>query len=106
MIKNVGQDYCWNGTTVEGKGAQIDLVIPAPSERTNYLCELKFSENKFTITEKYAESLANKISAFRTSKHHKASHSILLVMLTTMGLSNSKHNGIANISICLNDLFG
>jgi len=105
MIKNMGQDYCWSGTALDGKGAQIDLVIPAPGERTNYLFELKFSENKFTITEKYAETLANKISAFSTSKNHKASYSILLVMLTAMGLSNSKYNGIANSSICLNDLF-
>jgi len=104
-IKNVGQDYCWSGVTLDGRGVQIDLVIPAPGERTDYLCELKFSENKYTITADYAENLADKVSAFGQSKHHKPSHSLLLVMITTMGLNPSVHNGVASTSLCLKELF-
>ena len=104
-IKNVGFDYCWSGVDSNGKGAQIDLVIPAPNERTDYVCELKFSENSYSITDKYAEELRDKLAVFRMSKNHKPSHSVLLVMVTSMGLKNSANNGAISASVTLADLF-
>ena len=91
--------------TPDGKGAQIDLVLPVPSERTDYIFEMKFSENKFAITAKYEEDLRNKIVAFQNSKQHKKSHSLLLVMATTYGLTQSVHNVVRNSDIILDDLF-
>lgn len=103
-IKNAKKDYMWQGASPSGKGAQVDMVIPAPMERTDYLCEMKYSENKFAISSSYQENLCNKIDAFKNSKQHKPSHSILLVMVTTMGLANSVNNGVVNVSLTLDDL--
>ena len=104
-IKYAGKDYCWRGAAPDGQGAQIDLVLPVPSERTDYIFEMKFSENKFAITAKYEEDLRNKIVAFQNSKQHKKSHSLLLVMATTYGLTKSVHNVVRNSDITLDDLF-
>lgn len=43
--------------------------------------------------------------AFRLSKNHKPSHSLLLVMVTTMGLGNASHNRVVNAEVTLEDLF-
>ncbi len=66
---------------------------------------MKFSENRFYITADYEKNLLNKLEAFRLSKNHKASHSLLLIMVTSMGLGESAHNGAVNASVSLQDLF-
>ena len=104
-IKSLGQDYCWAGTGPDGTGAQIDMIIPAPEERTDYLCEMKFSESPYYITADYEWKLLNKLDAFKVSKNHKPSHSLLLIMVTSMGLGESVHNSIVNASVSLEDLF-
>lgn len=81
------------------------MIIPSPDERTDYLCEMKFSENLYYITADYEKSLLDKIDAFRNSKNHKASHSVLMVMVTTMGLGSSVHNRVVNAEVTLDDLF-
>lgn len=104
-IKSVGQDYCWSGQTPDGRNVQVDMVIPSPDERTDYLCEMKFSESRYFVTADYEKNLLDKLDAFRNSKNHKPSHSLLLVMVTTMGLGNSAHNHIVNAELTLADLF-
>ncbi len=47
----------------------------------------------------------NKLDAFRNSKNHKASHSLLLVLATTFGLDESIHNHLVNAEMTLKDLF-
>lgn len=103
-IKNAKKNYMWQGESSSGKGAQIDMVIPAPMERTDYICEMKYSENKFTISGDYRDRLCNKIEAFKKSGQHKPSHSILLVMVTRLGLASSVHNDTVNFSLTLEDL--
>lgn len=104
-IKSVGQDYCWSGQTPDGRNVQVDMVIPSLDERTDYLCEMKFSESRYFVTADYEKNLLDKLDAFRNSKNHKPSHSLLLVMVTTMGLGNSAHNHIVNAELTLADLF-
>lgn len=74
-------------------------------ERTDYLCEIKFSENTYSISADYDASLRNKLDAFINSKQHKKTHSLQLVMVTSFGLSKSIHNGSVNSTICLDQLF-
>jgi len=52
-------------------------------EHTDYLCEIKFSEHEFTIDKQYEKELSNKIDGFISSKQHKGTHSVQLVMITT-----------------------
>ena len=89
-----------------GKTAQIDLVVPATTERTDYLCEMKYSEGKYAITAEYEEKLTEKLEALRNSSAHKRTHSILLVLVTTFGLTSSIHNGHVNVEVTLNELLG
>jgi hypothetical protein len=104
-IKDPAESYCWTGRTPDEKNVQIDLLIPAPMERTDYLCEIKFSENTYSISADYEASLRNKLEAFINSKQHKKTHSLQLVMVTSFGLSKSIHNGSVNSTICLDQLF-
>jgi AAA+ ATPase superfamily predicted ATPase len=82
--------------------AQIDLVINRKDGIIN-ICEIKFANNEFKITEIYEKNLRNKISAFKDeTKTRKAIH---LLLLTTYGLSKNKYFGIAQKEIILDDLF-
>lgn len=104
-IASVDKNYCWVGKNPEGKGAQIDLVIESKANRTDYLCEMKFSGGKYGVTLQDEESLLNKIGAFATSKMHNKTHSIQLVMVTTMGTAKGEHSSIVNQSVTMDDLF-
>jgi len=104
-IMSVGRDYSWTGQCPAGRNVQVDMVIPSPDERTDYLCEMKFSENRYYITEDYEKKLLDKLDAFRASKNHKPSHSVLMVMVTSMGLGESGYSRIVNAEVTLSDLF-
>lgn len=81
------------------------MVISSPDERTDYLCEMKFSESRYYITADYEKKLLDKLDAFRNSKNHKPSHSLLMVMITSMGLGESVHNRLVNAEVTLSELF-
>ena len=104
-IASIDRTYCWNGKSPDGRGAQIDLLIESKSNRTDYLCEMKFTGTKYAITKTDEENLLNKIEAFAASKMHNKTHSIQLVMVTTMGIAKGEHDSIANQSITLDNLF-
>ena len=97
--------YCWNTDPNADTNAQIDLVIEWHGERTDYLCEIKFSENEFTITSDYRQNLLNKVYAFIHSNQHIKSHSVMLVMVTTMGVKRNSYSNCVNASITLDSLF-
>ena len=47
-IKEYATPFSWRGKTEDGEGVQVDLIIPATAERADYICEMKFSEGKYT----------------------------------------------------------
>ena len=53
----------------------------------------------------YEKKLLDKLDAFRNSKNHKPSHSLLMVMITSMGLGESVHNRLVNAEVTLSELF-
>ena len=104
-IATINRNYCWSGQAPNGKSSQIDLVLEWKGERTDYLCEMKFSEHEFTIDKSYELELANKIDAFLNSKQHTKTHSIQLVMVTTHGVTSNEHAKDVNQQIVLDDLY-
>lgn len=104
-IANLTSCYCWSGNTPDGKGAQIDLLLEWDGERTDYLCEMKFSESKYVITKETEENLHNKIEAFLASKQHKPSHSLQVVLVTSFGLKDRRDASCVNEEVTLDDLF-
>lgn len=104
-INSVDRNYCWNGKSPDGKGAQIDLVMESRAARTDFLCEMKFSGVKFSISSELEENLLNKIEAFATSKIHNKTHSIQVVLVTAMGITPGMHSSSVNHIITLSDIF-
>lgn len=104
-FNSTGGEYCWRGQCPDGKSVQIDMIIPSADQRTDYICEMKFSENEYYITSEYEKKLLDKLDAFKASKNHKPSHSLMMVLVTTIGIGESIHNRVVNIGITLNDLF-
>ena len=68
------------------RGAQIDLLFDREDGVIN-LCEIKYAENKFTLSKSYAKELENKINVFRAKTGTKKQ--ILVTLLTTHGLKPS-----------------
>jgi len=86
----------------EEKGAQIDMLIDRDDNVIN-VCEMKFSQAEYELTEKYDMELRNKVSAFQTKT--KTRKGVSLVMITSYGLKrNAWANGIQS-QLTLDDLF-
>ena len=104
-ISTITKSFCYSGKTSDGNGAQIDLVIQWEGERTDYICEIKFCENNYTFTADYQHNMLNKLDAFINSKHHKPSHSVQIVLVTTMGLTKNEYSSSINQVINFDGLF-
>lgn len=88
--------------TGERRGAQIDLVIQRADGFTD-ICEIKYSQDIFTISHDYASELNNKVEAYRElSKDKRTPH---LVMVTTQGVAHNSQYNIVQNEITLDDLF-
>ncbi len=104
-IISIDRNYCWNSRDTNNGGAQIDLLIESKTNRTDYVCEMKFTGGKYAITHEDERNMLNKMDTFAGSKMHNKTHSIQLVLVTTMGLVKGEHSSIVNQTIVLDDLF-
>ena len=86
----------------DSQGAQIDLLIER-SDRVINVCEIKFSEDKYSISKDYADNLRNKLSVFRDDTGLKKSFA--LTMITTYGIIQGKNSGIVQNEVVMDDLF-
>jgi len=93
--------FAWHSQQSE-PAAQIDLVIDRKDGIIN-LCEIKFSQTKYSIDKGYEENLRNKIATFKIET--KTSKAVHLLMLTTFGLKKNKYFSIAQKEVVLDDLF-
>lgn len=101
IISNV---YSWVYTSKspDEKGAQIDMLIDRDDSIIN-VCEMKFSQGEYELTEKYDLELRNKIGTFQTKT--KTRKGLSIVMITSYGLKrNTWANGI-NAQVTMDDLF-
>ena len=104
-IKEYATPFSWKGETPDGEGVQIDLLIPATAERADYICEMKFSEGKYILKDTDVNELTNQIAALRNSSIHKPSHSIYITLVTSIGVTESKHKSHINDIVTLDSLF-
>ena len=100
------RNFCWSGKTQDGAGAQIDLVLVSDASRTDYLCEMKFSESVFAMTAEYNHNIRRKIAAFEESQQHDKTHSIQVARGASFGLAKGENTDIVNHVVSLDDLFG
>ena len=104
-IKEYATPLRWRGDTPAGKGVQVDLVIPATAERADYICEMKFSESRYIVDDEDASAITRRITALENSSIHKPSHSIYVALVTSFGVSESKHRIHINDVVTLDSLF-
>ena len=104
-IKEYATPFSWRGETPDGKGVQVDLVIPATAERADYICEMKFSESRYIVDDEDASAITRRITALENSSIHKPSHSIYVALVTSFGVSESKHRIHINDVVTLDSLF-
>jgi len=100
----LSKTYSWRSFSDNSdySGSQIDLVIDR-NDNTINLCEMKFSENEFSIDNAYEKNLSNKIDTFlKETKSHK---SVQLTFVTTYGVKKNSYSGIMQNEIILDDLF-
>lgn len=97
-------EYQWSyvGKKNQDRDGQIDLIIERQDNCIN-LCEIKFSETPFVITQDYSHQLKQKIMIFREKT--KTRKTIFLTMITPYGIrENSYSLGLVNSQVILEDL--
>ena len=96
--------YSWKcgRNDVYRRGAQIDLLIER-ADRVINVCEVKFSQEKYSIS-KYRElSFRNKLEQFRmVIKKRMALH---LTFISTYGLKYNQYSGFVAREVTADDLF-
>lgn len=101
-IYSTSSSFYQKGTAMQ-KGTQIDLLIDRNDHAIN-LVEIKFYNDTYTLTKKYAQTLREKRSVFKqitkTKKH------LTWLLITTFGLRHNQHSlGLIQNSLTLDDLF-
>jgi len=83
------------------RGTQIDLIIDRADNCIN-LCEIKYTNDPFTIDQDYALKLQAKKTIFLSKTHSKKS--VFITFITTYGVSG-KELGSVDVELTMNDLF-
>lgn len=102
MATNVSTWRCLPDKQSGTPGAQIDLIIER-ADRLIHLCELKFSQEPYNITNDYADKIRQRGWLFKEST--KTRKSVVNTFVTTYGLRTGKHNSIVHSEVTMNDLF-
>ncbi len=87
----------------EEKGTQIDLLF----DRTDgviTLCEIKHTEEAFSIQNQYAATLLNKVEVYK--KQSKTTKEIFISMITSSGIKSTKYSQeLVSSVVVLEDFF-
>ena len=95
--------FCKNDIENGINGSQIDLLIVRKDQVIN-LCEMKYSETNFTVTDKVMMSINNKIHDLKLVT--KTKYVIYPTLITTFGLNKTANSLSIQSLITLDDLFG
>ena len=90
-----------SGKTIH-KGAQIDLLIDRNDDTIN-LCEMKYTNAEYTITEEEDEKLRNHKEAF--VRETETEKTVLLTMITSFGLTPGGYSNDIHCQLTMADLF-
>lgn len=91
------KNYTWSNNK-----AQVDLVIDRSDGVVN-LCELKFYNDEFTVTQDYAMKLRNKETQFRLGTGSKKG--LYTTMVTTWGVKGPHSIGLVTDEVTMGALF-
>lgn len=102
VLTEVNSWYCKADSERGIFGSQIDLLIVRKDQVIN-LCEMKYANSDFTITDKVDRSLRNKVSDLKTITGTK--YAIYPTLITTYGLVSNSYSMEMQSVIVLDDLF-
>ncbi|MBO4374509.1 MAG: ATP-binding protein [Lachnospiraceae bacterium] len=94
--------YCRQDKEKGITGAQIDLLIVRKDQVIN-LCEMKYSDTDFRVTEEAEKGLREKINSFVTVSG--TGYAIFPTLVTTHGLAEGGYADIFQSVVVLDDLF-
>lgn len=85
------------------KGAEIDLIIDRADNCIN-LCEIKFYNSEFEVTQSYAKDLERKKEVFQ--KVTGTQKTLFITLITPYGMKENEHSlGLVNQQLTLDALF-
>lgn len=93
---------CLPDTENEIPGAQIDMLIER-SDKVIHLCEMKFSEQEYSITNEYEMRLRKRMGIFK--ERTKTKEAVVHTFITTYGVANGKNKSIVHSEVTMDDLF-
>ena len=80
----------------------IDMLIDR-DDRTINLCEIKYSQGEYEISEAYDRALREMLSIFQ--RITKTKKRVSLLMITSYGLKRNQWTNNINIQLTMDDLF-
>jgi uncharacterized protein len=87
----------------DDQGAQVDLLIDRRDRVVN-LCEIKFTNDPFTVSAKYAKELRNKEAVFKNKTGTKKA--IFITLISAQGLEQNSHSvGLVSNTVTADALF-
>jgi hypothetical protein len=87
----------------EDKGAQIDLLFDR-NDDTITVCEIKYTDEPFSIDKAYASNLLNKVETYK--KQTKTTKQLFLAMVTASGLKSTMYSEeLITAQVTLADFF-
>lgn len=93
--------YTWKTNQVEN-GAQIDIIIDRADNTIN-LCEVKYSEDLYSLDKEEFLKIQNRISAFKEGTRTRSS--IIPTMITTFGMKDGMYSDQIIAKIDMDSLF-
>lgn len=84
------------------RGSQIDLILER-ADRIINLCEMKFCQGQYRISDEYAMKLRNRMELFREKT--RTTKTLANTFVTTFGVANGIHSSIVSSEVNLDGLF-
>ena len=102
VLTEVNSWYCKPDSEHGIFGSQIDMLIVRKDQVIN-LCEMKYANSEFTVTEKVDKNLRNKVSDLKNITGTK--YAIYPTLITTYGMVNNSYALDVQSVVVLDDLF-
>lgn len=83
-------------------GAQLDLLL-ARADHVISVCEMKFSQSSYSVTQDYARLVRERNSVF--VHHTRTSDAVQNVLVTTYGLKDNLYSGTFLHTVTFDDMF-
>ena len=88
--------------TKDAEDAQIDMLIDR-DDRVINVCEMKFTSDKFTMSEAESRKLRQRIERFKAATGTRKG--IMLTLISSAGLKRNAHSSIITQEVTLDNLF-